>query len=163
MEQAMTKPLIHAAFLLLLLVAGFAGQAAAATAPAKEATWLVSYDEAAALAKKTGRPILADFTGSDWCHWCQKLKTEVFDTAEFKDWAKDNAILLEVDFPQHIPQSPAIKAQNQKLQQQFSINGFPTVLILNANGVKIGELGYQEGGPKAWLAEFVKQYRAGAK
>jgi protein disulfide-isomerase len=123
--------------------------------------WIEKYDDAIAVAKKNGRPILADFTGSDWCGWCIKLKAEVFDTKEFKEWAATNAVLLEVDFPRKKAQDAAIKAKNEQLSQQFRIEGFPTILILDANGKKIGELGYMEGGPKVWIAEFVKQYKAG--
>ena len=60
----------------------------------ENAGWIVSLDEAVALSEKTGKPIMANFTGSDWCGWCIRLKAEVFDTPEFKDWASDNVILL---------------------------------------------------------------------
>lgn len=131
----------------------------AAQAPVPEG-WLHKYDEALAAAKKSGRPILTDFTGSDWCGWCIRLKEEVFDTKDFKQWASANVILLELDFPRTKPQDAAIKAKNQQLAQQYGIQGYPTILILDGNGKKIGEMGYMEGGPKVWIAEFVKQYKA---
>jgi protein disulfide-isomerase len=124
--------------------------------------WLTKYDDAIAESKKSGRPILADFTGSDWCGWCIKLKQEVFDTKEFKEWAAQNVVLLELDFPRKKEQDPAIKAKNRELAQTHGVQGYPTILILNADGKKIGELGYMEGGPKTWIAEFVKQYKAAA-
>lgn len=124
--------------------------------------WLTKYDEAIAASKKTGHPILADFTGSDWCGWCIKLHKEVFDTKEFKEWAAKNVVLLELDFPRKKEQDPAIKAKNQELSKTHGIQGFPTILILNADGKKLGELGYMEGGPKTWIAEFVKQYKEAA-
>src|SRR5205085_1106980 len=64
-----------------------------------DATWGESYEKAVARAKKEKRLIIADFTGSDWCGWCIKLKKEVFETKEFKDWSGKTVVLLEVDFP----------------------------------------------------------------
>jgi protein disulfide-isomerase len=125
--------------------------------------WLIKYDEAIAAAKKTGRPILANFTGSDWCGWCIKLKEEVFDTKEFKEWTAKNVVLLELDFPQKKPQDAAIKAKNQQLSEHYGVQGFPTILILNAEGKQLGELGYQQGGPKAWIENVTNQLKAAGK
>ena len=82
-------------------------------------TWLTSYSEAVSQSKSYGKPILMDFTGSDWCGWCQRLKAEVFDMPEFKKWATDNVILLEVDFPRNTPLTPALKRQNDELAPNF--------------------------------------------
>ena len=77
----------------------------------ENAGWIVSLDEAVALSEKTGKPIMANFTGSDWCGWCKRLKAEVFDTPEFKDWASDNVILLELDFPRRTAISDELKKE----------------------------------------------------
>jgi protein disulfide-isomerase len=148
--------------LLVMAALSIAGQLRAAE-PAAGGGWGESYPQALAESKKSGKPILADFTGSDWCGYCIALKKEVFDTPVFKDWAAKNVILLELDFPRRKPQAPEIKQQNEKLSQQFSIEGFPTILILDGAGKKIGELGYQEGGPEKWIAEFKKQFLAAKK
>ena len=125
--------------------------------------WGEDYAQTLAEAKKSGKPILADFTGSDWCGWCIRLKKEVFDTPAFKEWADKNVILLELDFPNQKAQTAAIKQQNENLSKQFSIEGFPTVLIIDANGKKIGELGYMDGGPEKWITEFKNQFVAATK
>lgn len=122
--------------------------------------WLTSYDEAIKESKKTGKPILADFTGSDWCYWCKRLDKEVFETAEFKTWAKQNVVLLYLDFPQKTKLSAKLTEQNSKLAEKFKIRGYPTVLVIDSKGTKKGELGYMEGGPSKWTAEankFVKK------
>ena len=142
--------------LILLLLSTLVGGGYAQAAD----SWLIKYDEAIAEAKKSGRPILADFTGSDWCGWCIRLHNEVFDTKEFKAWAAENVVLLELDFPQAKAQDPAVKAKNQELAKAHGVEGYPTILILTADGKKIGELGYMQGGPKVWIGEFVKQYKA---
>ena len=61
--------------------------------------WYVNVQKANVESAKTGKPILANFTGSDWCGWCMKLRREVFDTPEFQEWAKKNVVLLELDYP----------------------------------------------------------------
>ena len=113
--------------------------------------FVTDYKLALALSKESKRPILADFTGSDWCGWCIKLKEEVFDTKEFKEWAGKNVIMLEVDFPHGKKQDAKLIAQNGELQAKFQIRGFPTVLVLDDKGAKKGELGYQAGGPSVWI------------
>lgn len=51
--------------------------------------WLVNLEEAYQQSNKTGKPIMANFTGSDWCGWCKKLTASVFSKPEFKSWAKE--------------------------------------------------------------------------
>lgn len=154
------------AVVLLFVQAGLAQEAgsAPATTPAAPGNppaaaaqkWLTSLPQAQAEAKKSGKPILADFTGSDWCPWCIKLRTEVFNTKQFKDWAAKNVVLLELDFPRSKPQDPATKKANQDLATKYKIEGFPTVLFLNADGKVLGTSGYQAGGPAPWTANAQK-------
>jgi protein disulfide-isomerase len=108
---------------------------------------------------KTGKPILANFTGSDWCGWCIRLKKEVFVTPTFKKWAKENVILLELDYPRRAPQTEEIKKQNRELQQFFKVRGYPTLHMFNvgiADGktqiTALGKMGYLAGGPTPWIA-----------
>ncbi len=93
--------------------------------------WLVDLDEAYAAAQKESKPIMANFTGSDWCGWCKKLDADVFSKPEFKAWAKKNVVLLEVDFPRHkqIPQKN--QQQNYAMQNALQVTGYPTVWIFN--------------------------------
>ncbi len=118
---------------------------------AKDEGWGESWDKASARARKDKKVVLADFTGSDWCPWCVKLHDEVFSKDEFKKWASEKVVLLEVDFPEEKAQSDELKEQNQKLQKKYGIQGYPTVLLLDGDGKKLGQLGYMEGGPKAWI------------
>jgi protein disulfide-isomerase len=115
------------------------------------AEWLTDYETALKKAKDLNRPILLDFTGSDWCGGCIKLKKEVFDTPEFKKYASENLILVELDFPMRKPQPPALKSQNRKLQAQFSIQGYPTIVLLDTTGKEIGRTGYRPGGGASYV------------
>ena len=116
--------------------------------------WGENYEKALAQAKAEKKLVVLDFTGSDWCGWCIKLNNEVFSQAEFKDYAKENLVLVELDFPQTKPQSAELKAQNQKLQKEYRIEGYPTIIVLNSSGKKVAELGYEQGGPKPFIAKL---------
>jgi len=118
--------------------------------------WGENYTKAAAQAKAEKKLLLLDFTGSDWCIWCQKLDKEVFSQPEFKAYAAKHLVLMEVDFPQTKPQAANIAAQNAKLQSKYKIEGYPTIVGLNPAGKQVGQLGYQEGGPKAFIAALEK-------
>jgi protein disulfide-isomerase len=113
-------------------------------------------EKAVEATKKDGKDILVDFTGSDWCGWCIKLNKEVFSTPEFATYAKANLVAVEVDFPQKKKLSDAQKKQNQALADKYKIEGYPTIIVLNSDGKKVGELGYQPGGPKAFIASLEK-------
>ena len=112
--------------------------------------WHESYDLAMQEAESKGRPVLALFTGSDWCHYCVKLKENVLDTATFKNWAVDRAVLLELDFPRNKDLPIALKSQNERLRNQYGVEGYPTVIVLDPAGQVRGKLGYM-GNPQAWI------------
>jgi thioredoxin-related protein len=120
--------------------------------PAVEATWLTNFDIAQARARSEKKLLLIEFTGSDWCPPCIMLGRQVFSQPEFKDYAAQHLVLLEVDFPRMKELSPEQRTANEKLAEQFGIDGFPTVIILDSSGRKIGELGYMPGGPKPFIA-----------
>lgn len=115
-----------------------------------ETAWLTDWDEARRRARETGRPILVNFTGSDWCSYCVRLQREVFATPEFSGWAVENVVLLEIDFPRR-PLPDAQREHNEALQARFGVRGFPTVLFLDADGDVLGRSGYVVGGPEAWI------------
>ncbi len=118
--------------------------------------WLTDYKKAAEIAKASGRIMLLDFTGSDWCGWCIKLDKEVFDKAEFKKYAKDNLILVKLDFPKRKKLPKPLQEQNAELSKKYGIKGYPTIIVLDSGEKQIGQLGYTEGGPKAFIAEVEK-------
>lgn len=98
-----------------------------------------------------GKLTLLDFTGSDWCGWCMKLDREVFSQPEFQQFARDNVNLTKIDFPQKIPQSAAERARNAELAKQYGVRGYPTIIVLNAQGKQVGRLGYIPGGPRPFI------------
>ena len=116
----------------------FAVFVASALASTQEASakpgWLENFAEAQKLSKEEGKPLLLDFTGSDWCGFCIRLDREVFSKAAFRDFAEKNFVLMEVDYPRNKPQTPALVAQNERLDRQFKIQSYPTLVVLSPTG-----------------------------
>ncbi|MBR4171193.1 MAG: thioredoxin family protein [Kiritimatiellae bacterium] len=117
----------------------------------KKFTWLDSFENAKKEAEKSKVPIFALFTGSDWCPWCVKLHNEVLESKEFKKYAKENLVLFIADFPQSKKISDKVKRQNQKLAKDYGVRGYPTVLLIDAEGKELARTGYKQGGGKAYV------------
>ena len=135
----------------LILTATF-GWALASTLLADDTLWVNDFEKAKQTAATEGKDLLMDFTGSDWCSWCIKLHKEVFNQGAFKTAAPKNFVLVELDYPQDKSKlSKEVQEQNAKLQQQFSVQGFPTILLADASGRPYAQTGYQEGGAEEYL------------
>ena len=131
-----------------------------------EVEWLTDFEKAKEMAAEKNRPILADFSGSDWCGWCIKLKKEVFSKKEFKEFAEKELVLLLVDFPRNKEQSAEVKKQNKRLAQKYGIRGFPTILLLDSDGKVIERTGYKRGGAEKYvehLKDLLKSYEPSEK
>jgi len=122
-----------------------------------ELNWESNLEQAIQQAKKENKAVLVNFTGSDWCIWCKRLSSEVFQQAAFKNYADDNLVLVMLDFPRNIQQSAETQAYNRNLAQKYGIQGFPTILIFNNQGKMVAQTGYQPGGPEKYV-EHIKSY-----
>lgn len=118
--------------------------------------WQLDVPKAQAKAKAEKKLVMLNFTGSDWCGWCIKLSKEVFSQPAFVEYAEKNLVAVEVDFPRKKPLSAAQKQANAALEQKYNVEGYPTIIVLNSDGKQVGELGYQPGGPKAFIAALEK-------
>lgn len=121
---------------------------------AVEDGWKTDFKAASAKAKAEGKYMLLDFSGSDWCGWCIKLDDEVFSKQAFKEYAKENLVLVLVDFPQRKPQSEALKKQNNELKGKYKIRGYPTVIILDSEGKFVAKTGYKRGGADEYVTHL---------
>ncbi len=127
----------------------------ALAASAAEGPWLTSLPDALAQAKKDNKIVLMDFTGSDWCGWCIKMKKDTLDKPAFTGWAAKNAVLVMVDFPNSKPQTAELKKANEALKKKHGVQGFPTYVALDASGKEIGrQVGYLQGGPDAFIKKL---------
>jgi protein disulfide-isomerase len=119
--------------------------------------WENNLDKAIQQAKKENKAVLVNFTGSDWCIWCKRLSSEVFQQKAFEDYADENLVLVMLDFPKDKPQSAETQSYNQNLAQKYGIQGFPTILIFDSQGKLAGQTGYLPGGPEKYI-ENIKSY-----
>ena len=146
----MLKPFV-AAILGAIIAAG-------SSFAADSKIWQTDYKQALAEAAKENKRVLLDFTGSDWCPYCVQMDKEVLNQPDFKDFAANTLVLVKLDFPRrkHLPAAEA--EQNQKLRQEYAIEGFPTYVLLDPAGKEVSrQVGYLEGGP----GEFIKWAQSG--
>jgi thioredoxin-related protein len=124
-------------------------------------TWHTDLEKAIEISTKEKKNLMLFFTGSDWCGWCIRLQKEVFYKPEFIEWANKNVILVDIDFPRNkSKQSIELQQQNNLLQQQFGVQGYPTIHFVRPekidgriNLASLGQTGYRAGGPVVWIAE----------
>ena len=138
----------------LFAIAGFARS--------EDSLWQTDFEKAKAQAKTEKKLLLVDFTGSDWCHWCQQLQAEVFSKESFKKEALKQYVLVELDFPHDKKKlsEDAIK-RNEELAKRYKVQGFPTIFLLDADGRVAAKTGYRPGGPEKYvehLADLAKTY-----
>jgi thioredoxin-related protein len=139
-----------------LVLGTIAALALISATAAESVNWLTDLPKAQAAAKAEKKLVLLDFTGSDWCGWCIKLNKEVFSQPEFAEYAKKNLVCVEVDFPSKKKLSAEQKQANDALAKKYKIEGYPTIVVLDGDGKKVGKLDYMKGGPKAFIAELDK-------
>lgn len=122
---------------------------------AAEAAWRNDFATALADARRDSKLVLIDFTGSDWCGWCIKMKKDTLDQQAFLDFAAKKLVLVEADFPNKKPLPDAVKKQNKGLQKKYSVGGYPTFVLVDADGKELGrQVGYLKGGPEAFIAKI---------
>ncbi|HLW35125.1 MAG TPA: thioredoxin family protein [Chthoniobacterales bacterium] len=127
-----------------------------------DSAWINDYKKAQEEAKTTNKPVLLNFTGSDWCGYCIMLDRAILSKPEFKDYASKNLVLMEVDFPNRggarwKAQSIDVKKQNAELAEKYDVMGFPTLVILSPEGKMLWRFeGYYSAGVSAFLAELDK-------
>ncbi|HIE06598.1 MAG TPA: thioredoxin family protein [Desulfarculaceae bacterium] len=147
---------------ITLLCLGLIFLLTASIAMASDSLWQTDYVAAKAKAKQEHKFMLIDFTGSDWCGWCKKLKKEVFSQKLFQDKAPEEFILVELDFPQKTKIDDKLIAQNRDLAKAFAVSGYPSIILTDADGVEFARTGYKAGGAQVYLDHlqgFVKNYQ----
>lgn len=124
---------------------------------AAEDTWLTDLPKALEQAKAQKKMVLLDFTGSDWCPPCKALHKTVLTSPEFSKFAKDNLVLVELDFPRSKQQSAELKAANQALSKKHEIRGYPTIIVLDADGKELfKKVGYGGTAAADYVADLAK-------
>lgn len=125
--------------------------------------WTTDFAAAKKAAAEEKKTLLVNFTGTDWCHWCIRLDEEVFSTDTFTSAVTEKFIPVKLDYPQDKSgQSEKVQQQNKALAEVYPVQGFPTILLLDAQGRPFAQTGYQPGGPKKYLAHLDDIAKAGS-
>ncbi len=116
--------------------------------------WLTDFNKAQEIAKEKNQKIILVFQGSDWCAPCMKLENEIWSSKEFKDYAKENFVLLKADFPRRRKNKLSKEQQkkNGALAEKYNEKGiFPLVVVLDKNGKSLGTTSYRKTTPKEYI------------
>ena len=124
--------------------------------------WTMDLNAAKKLANEKKLPILLNFSGSDWCSWCKLMEKNVFSKQDWKGYAKDNILMVIIDFPKDsmiVPQEYV--ERNNELKDKYNVKGFPTFIVLDDDAETVlGRLGAgQEKTPASFIEELTKLSR----
>ena len=101
--------------------------AACGSAVAGQIAWAPSYEAAVKKAKAVKKPLMIDLY-TDWCGWCKKLDSDVYN--------KDEVIELSKEFV-CLKLNPEKDKKNGK---KFQVEGFPTIFFLDSAGKEINKI-----------------------
>jgi thioredoxin-related protein len=125
------------------------------------ADWHYNLAEARLIAQTEHKYILLNFSGSDWCGPCIRLKKEFFESDLFKKMADTQLVLVNADFPRNKKNQPTPEQQkiNDETADKYNPLGkFPFTLLLNEKGEVLGSW---EGLPNESPEIFVEDIRNG--
>lgn len=147
------------ALLSALLLPPFLTGKESSSAP--EFKWLGDFEEASKLALEEKKPLFVYFSGSDWCRWCKKIKSEALDSKEFKNYLGNFFLFVNIDFPRDIELPTEQRKQNALLKNRFKVKSFPTIVILDHHEKELDRFGYLSGGPEVYrekIFQILKDY-----
>ena len=127
-------------------------------AVASSTGWLTDFGAAGQAAQQEHKYILLNFSGSDWCAPCIKLKKEVFESEAFSSLAESKLILVRADFPRS-KKNQLTKEQtqhNEALAEKYNPDGkFPYTLLLSEDGKVLKAWdGYVFGAQEKFISEL---------
>ena len=99
--------------------------------------WQTDFEKAKQIATQKHQLILLNFSGSDWCGPCIRMKKEIFENEKFSKMADAKLVLVNADFPRNKKNQlkKETKKQNETLADKYNPEGkFPFTLLLDANG-----------------------------
>jgi thiol-disulfide isomerase/thioredoxin len=124
--------------------------------------WTMDLAAAKTYAAEHQLPVLLNFSGSDWCHWCQLMEKNVFSQPDWTSYAASNVVMVLVDFPRDkslVPEKYA--ARNDALNAEYGVEGFPTFVVLDDDGItELGRLtAGEEKTPASFQGELTRLFR----
>jgi thioredoxin-related protein len=114
-------------------------------------TWFGDFNKAQIEAAAAHKLILVNFSGSDWCGPCIRLRKEILESEKFNDFAMDHLVLVRADFPRQ-KKNQLSKEQvklNETLADKYNPDGkFPFTLLVDEHGKVLKEWdGYPDETP----------------
>ncbi len=100
-------------------------------------TWLFNLEDARIIAGKEHKCILLNFSGSDWCGPCIRMRKDIFESEVFRKMADTQLVLVNADFPRNKRNQLSTDQQkiNDEMADKYNPKGeFPLTLILNSEG-----------------------------
>jgi len=99
--------------------------------------WQTDFEKAKQIAKEKHQLILLNFSGSDWCGPCIRMRTDILDNPVFSAMADAELVMVNADFPRmkknHL--NKQVEKQNEALADKYNPEGkFPFTLLLDPNG-----------------------------
>ncbi|NKI33020.1 thioredoxin family protein [Croceivirga thetidis] len=119
--------------------------------------WEADFSKALKSTSVNNKSLLLVFSGSDWCIPCMKLERNIWESEAFKSYAKENLVLYRADFPQKKKNKLAeeLTNSNKVLAEKYNYKGyFPLVVLLDSKGNTLGEMGYENIPPTAYVAKI---------
>lgn len=92
--------------------------------------WYSNFDEAAKVARRTGRPMFVDFY-TDWCVACKYLDRTTYRDPKFARVAR-RWVLVKVNAEKG--------ARNIQIAQKYRPEYFPTMLMVDGRGKKLNQV-----------------------
>lgn len=120
-------------------------------------TWLTNFEKGKTEASASHKFIVLNFSGSDWCGPCIRLRKEIFGSDAFAKYAADKLVLVNADFPRYkknqLPKEQV--KENESLADKYNPAGkFPFTVLLDANGKVLKQW---EGLPNETPEQFVNE------
>jgi len=123
-------------------------------------TWSGDFSDAQKQAAQEHKLILINFSGSDWCGPCIRLRKEILESSTFESYASGHLVLVRADFPRQ-KKDQLSKEQvklNEALADKYNPDGkFPYTLLVDENGKVLKDW---EGFPNETPDQFVSQISA---
>lgn len=143
---------------------GIDGETATQAAPTPSG-WYDDLDAAQAVAKRDGKHLFVDFTGSGWCGWCARLDGEILSKPEFGEPVSEAFVFVRLDFDEAgaARKDCPHPGRNNRLKDDLGVTGFPTVVLMTADGKPYAERGYESGGPKPYAKDVLEQQSRAAE
>jgi thioredoxin-related protein len=121
--------------------------------------WGTDFEKAKQTADQEHKFILLNFSGSDWCGPCIRMRKEIFEADGFKKYADASLVLVNADFPRLNKNqlTKDLQKHNDHLADKYNPDGiFPLTILLTADGKVIKKW---EGFPSLTPDEFVSQVK----